>query len=106
MSSSPTSRGLEDSPGADALLRWRGRTTAPWPPTRGASGPLCIAASLQLGAALAEFLVFEHMFLDNPLREIVTPRLPEPSNGVIDVPVRPGLGFELDEAAVERFRRS
>jgi len=25
--------------------------------------------------------------------------------GLIEVPQRPGLGFELDEAAVARFRR-
>jgi L-alanine-DL-glutamate epimerase-like enolase superfamily enzyme len=74
-------------------------------PHTGASGALCIAASLQLGAAVSGFLVFEHMFLDNPLRAILTPRLPEPVGGWIDVPQRPGLGFDLDEAAVRRFLR-
>jgi L-alanine-DL-glutamate epimerase-like enolase superfamily enzyme len=74
-------------------------------PHTGASAAICIAASLQLAAAVPNFLVFEHMFLDNPLQEILTPPLPTPVNGTIDVPQRPGLGVELDEAAVARFLR-
>jgi L-alanine-DL-glutamate epimerase-like enolase superfamily enzyme len=74
-------------------------------PHTGASGALCIAAALQLGAAVPGFLVFEHMVLDNPLQEILVPPLPAPRDGTIDVPQRPGLGFELDEARVEAFLR-
>jgi len=45
------------------------------------------------------------MFLANPLREILVPPLPEPEDGMIEVPQRPGLGFELDEARVREFLR-
>ncbi len=72
-------------------------------PHTGASGALCIAASLQLGAAVSGFLIYEHMFLQNPLQDILIPPLPTVRDGVIDVPQRPGLGFELDEGLVARF---
>ncbi len=75
-------------------------------PHTGASGALCIAATLQFAAAVSGFLIFEHMFLANPLREILVPPLPEPVGGTIEVPQRPGLGFELDEARVREFLRS
>jgi len=74
-------------------------------PHTGASGALCIAATLQFAAAVSGFLVFEHMVLDNPLQQVLVPPLPRPLRGLIEVPQRPGLGFELDEAAVARFRR-
>ncbi len=74
-------------------------------PHTGASGALCIAATLQFAAAVSGFLIFEHMFLANPLREILVPPLPEPEDGMIEVPQRPGLGFELDEARVREFLR-
>ena len=74
-------------------------------PHTGASGALCVAASLQLGAAVSGFLIFEHMVLDNPLRDILVPALPRPSRGMIEVPQRPGLGFELDEARVRQVLR-
>lgn len=74
-------------------------------PHTGASGALCIAASLHLGAAVSGFLIFEHMYLANPLQEILVPALPQPVDGVIEVPSRPGLGFQLDDSALERFRR-
>jgi D-galactarolactone cycloisomerase len=72
-------------------------------PHTGASAAVCIAASLQLAAAVPGLLVFEHMYLANPLQEILTPPLPRPVNGFIEVPARPGLGVDLDESAVQRF---
>jgi L-alanine-DL-glutamate epimerase-like enolase superfamily enzyme len=74
-------------------------------PHTGASGPLCVAASLQFAAAVPGFLVFEHVYLDHPLAPVLTPSLPRPIAGFVDVPARPGLGFDLDRDAVGRFRR-
>jgi L-alanine-DL-glutamate epimerase-like enolase superfamily enzyme len=77
-------------------------------PHTGASAAICIAASLHVAAAVPGLLTFEHMFLDNPLQQILTPPLPQPVGGVIEVPDRPGLGVDLDETVLSRFlvRRS
>jgi len=74
-------------------------------PHTGASGALCVAATLQFAAAVSGFTIYEHMVLANPLRDLLVPPLPEPVGGTIDVPQRPGLGFELDEARVAQVRR-
>jgi L-alanine-DL-glutamate epimerase-like enolase superfamily enzyme len=63
------------------------------------------APGATIGAAVSGFLIFEHMVLDNPLRDILVPALPQPSRGVIEVPQRPGLGFELDASRVQEFLR-
>ncbi|MGE0798921.1 MAG: mandelate racemase/muconate lactonizing enzyme family protein [Lautropia sp.] len=76
----------------------------PIAPHTGASGPLCIAATLQFAASITGFLTHEHMFLDNSLAPIFKEGLPRPRNGVIDVPQGPGLGVEVDWEAVDRFR--
>ena len=55
--------------------------------------PVALAASLQLDAACPNFLIQEHVTLGETL-------LAEPfviEAGHIRVPVRPGLGIELDE---------
>ena len=75
-------------------------------PHTGASGPVCIAASLHFAAATPRFLVFEHMYIHNPLHEILAQPLPQPKSGMIAVPTAPGLGVELNEAAVKRFLRA
>ena len=46
------------------------------------------------------------MYIYNPLHEILAQPLPQPKSGVIAVPTAPGLGVELDEAAVKRFLRA
>lgn len=45
------------------------------------------------------------MVLDNPLAALLTPPLPRPEAGVLPVPARPGLGYDLDDAALERLCR-
>ena len=74
-------------------------------PHTGASGPVCIAASLHFAAATPRFLIFENMYIDNPLHEILAQPLPQPKSGVIAAPTAPGLGVELNAAAVKRFLR-
>jgi L-alanine-DL-glutamate epimerase-like enolase superfamily enzyme len=74
-------------------------------PHTGASGPICIAASLHFAAATPGLLTFEHMYIYNPLHEMLAQPLPQPKSGVIAVPTTPGIGAEIDGAALERFLR-
>jgi L-alanine-DL-glutamate epimerase-like enolase superfamily enzyme len=46
------------------------------------------------------------MWISNPLAEIFTTELPQPINGEIAMPERPGLGLALDRAKLERYRIS
>jgi L-alanine-DL-glutamate epimerase-like enolase superfamily enzyme len=74
-------------------------------PHTGASAAVTIAASLQWAAALPNMLIFEHMYPPNPLREeLLVEALPIPKNSEVEVPQKPGLGIEVDERAIERFR--
>ncbi|MDB5924517.1 MAG: hypothetical protein JWN13_3453 [Betaproteobacteria bacterium] len=74
-------------------------------PHTGASGPICIAASLHFAAATPGLLTFEHMYIYNPLHEMLAQPLPQPKSGRIAVPTAPGIGVELDPSAVKRFLR-
>jgi L-alanine-DL-glutamate epimerase-like enolase superfamily enzyme len=59
----------------------------------------------QWAAALPNLLTFEHMYPPNPLREeLLADPLPSPKNGRIEVPERPGLGIEVSQQALARFR--
>jgi L-alanine-DL-glutamate epimerase-like enolase superfamily enzyme len=76
----------------------------PYCPHTGASGAVCVAASIQLSAAIPNFLIFEYMYPPNPLREdILKEPLLEVHNGYIQVPDKPGLGIELDEGKVAEY---
>jgi len=72
-------------------------------PHTGASGPVCIAASMHLAAVVPNLLVFEDMYIHNPLREVLARPLPAQRAGVIAVPDGPGLGVRLDDDALARF---
>ena len=77
-------------------------------PHVGWSGAVCVAASLQLAAALPAFASFECMFIANPLRdELATRPLGSASqllDGQLPVPDGPGLGVEINWDAVQRYR--
>jgi L-alanine-DL-glutamate epimerase-like enolase superfamily enzyme len=68
-------------------------------PHTGASAALCISASLHLAASMPNFMIHEHMYVHQPLQDLVG-ALPQPRNGVIDVPSGPGLGVEVDESVL------
>jgi galactonate dehydratase len=58
---------------------------------------------VQVSAAIPNFLITEYFVnFEARGREIATPAL-EVRDGYITVPTRPGLGVELDEAALRRF---
>jgi len=76
-------------------------------PHVGWSGALCAAASVQLAAAQPNFLVYECMIFDNPLREALLARwvgsFQDLADGHVAVPQGPGLGVEVDRDALARF---
>jgi len=77
-------------------------------PHVGWSGAVCVAASLQLAAAQPNFRIFECMVFENPLRDAFTTVLTGDRTQLVDgrlaVPQGPGLGIDVDRAALARFR--
>jgi len=77
-------------------------------PHVGWSGAVCVAASLQLAAAMPAFVSFECMFIANPLRDELTTvawgSAAQLSEGQLPVPTGPGLGIEINWDAVQRYR--
>jgi galactonate dehydratase len=77
-------------------------------PHIGWSGAVCLAASLQLAAAMPNFLMLEFMIYPNPLRDAlsVEPIVPDGplTGGAAPVPQRPGLGLAINWDTVERYR--
>jgi L-alanine-DL-glutamate epimerase-like enolase superfamily enzyme len=69
------------------------------------AGAVLLVASLHFCAAIPNGLVLEWDQNPNAIREVL---LKEPlrleNDGTVKVPERPGLGIELDRAAVERYR--
>lgn len=76
-------------------------------PHIGWSGSVCAAASLHLAAAAESFRTFECMVFDNPLRqELSSPLVGDVAvmrDSMMEVPTAPGLGVELDRAALARL---
>lgn len=76
-------------------------------PHIGWSGSVCAAASLHLAAAAESFRTFECMVFDNPLRQdLSTPLVGDVAvlkDSMLEVPTAPGLGVELDRAALARL---
>lgn len=77
-------------------------------PHVGWSGAVCVAASLQLAAAAENCLTFECMVYDNPLRQaLLKAPVGDPAaltEGRLPIPDRPGLGIEIDRAALAAYR--
>jgi galactonate dehydratase len=72
-------------------------------PHTGFSGGLSQLAALHVAASCPALLALEHMFIDNPCREIFVGGYPRANNGVLPVPGGPGLGLDLDLDKVERY---
>jgi len=66
---------------------------------------LLTAASLHVNAALPRSLFLEYNVSSSPmLRDVVANPVRMDAAGMMDVPQAPGLGIEIDEAAVKRYR--
>jgi len=75
-------------------------------PHTGFSCGVAQLASLHLAAAVANLSRLEWMWIPNPLAEIFSTPLPQPVNGDLTVPERPGLGLALDRKKLEKFKLS
>jgi L-alanine-DL-glutamate epimerase-like enolase superfamily enzyme len=75
-------------------------------PHTGFSCGVAQLASLHLAAAVTNLSRLEWMWIPNPLAEIFTTPLPQPVNGELALPERPGLGLALDRKKLERFKPS
>jgi galactonate dehydratase len=64
------------------------------------SGPVANAATLQVAACTPNFLVHETMALDVPWRSEICNEQIRFANGRMRIPDTPGLGIELNEAAI------
>ena len=83
----------------------------PYAPHTGSTTAVCHAAELHLSAALPNFLIYEQMQSDwsktetNPLRDELVVKSPEVRTGsYLALPPGPGLGVELDEDVLDRYR--
>lgn len=72
-----------------------------------------LAAAVQFAASVSDYphtrnvpdpMMVEFDRSENPLRDEILQTPFDPSGGTVDVPKAPGLGVEIDEAAVERYR--
>lgn len=72
-------------------------------PHTGFSGGVSQLAALHVAASAPSLLTMEHMFIDNPCREIFEGGYPQPREGYLTVPDGPGLGLALDWDKVDRY---
>jgi L-alanine-DL-glutamate epimerase-like enolase superfamily enzyme len=68
------------------------------------STDILVAATLHVIATLRDCPYLEYNVTDNPLRTDLLTMPLRPVDGVIEVPEKPGLGIELDEDTISRFR--
>lgn len=91
-----------------ALASAAGVTVFPhvWGTAVGLFASLHLAAALPPNppAMLAAELLFELDRTPNPLREQLALNPPKRAGDIIDLPSEPGLGLEIDRAALERYR--
>ena len=66
-------------------------------------GILSVAASVQYSGAIPNFQILEHSHKAHEQKARIALKFPEPVNGVFVLDDTPGLGVEIDEAAVERY---
>ncbi len=75
----------------------------PIAPHIGGGGILAVAASIHYSAAIPNFHILEHSHNAHAQKGLIATLYPEPVDGVFALPQTPGLGVEIDEAAVEKF---
>ena len=82
----------------------------PYAPHTGSSSSICIAASIQVAAAIPNFLIFEHMVSDwsagqpNPLRHQLVNEPEVFRDGQLMISEKPGLGVSLNEDIIAKYR--
>ena len=83
----------------------------PYAPHTGSCSAVCLAATLQFAVSLPNFMTYEYMQSDwskdqpNPLRhELLKEKIEVLEDGHMVVSDRPGIGVELNEDIVDRYR--
>ena len=62
-----------------------------------------LAASLHFAAAIERTSLFEYQATPNEIRDALVPDAPRPVDGILSIPMTPGLGVAVDESALARF---
>ena len=65
-----------------------------------------LAASLHFSVALKNAFILEYCVSPSPMRRSLTKQTFEAVDGIVKVPEEPGLGVDLDEDALEKYRIS
>jgi L-rhamnonate dehydratase len=68
------------------------------------STDILVAATLHVVSTLRDCPYLEYNVTDNPLRKDLLVRPIRPRDGIVEVPTGPGLGIELNEDTVQRYR--
>ncbi|MDB5077511.1 MAG: Mandelate racemase/muconate lactonizing protein, partial [Chloroflexi bacterium] len=68
------------------------------------SSAVITAASLALSAISDRCLVFEMKPIENPMQDELVETPFKHKDGWIDVPMKPGLGVEVNEAVLAKYR--
>ncbi len=75
----------------------------PVAPHVGGGGILSVAATVEWSASCPNFMIMEHSHHANEVKSRILKEPYEPKNGYYKVADRPGLGVEVDEAALETY---
>lgn len=75
----------------------------PIAPHVGGGGILSVAASIHYSAAIPNFQILEHSHRAHVVKSQIASTYPEPLDGAFVLDEQPGLGVEIDQAAVEAY---
>ena len=67
------------------------------------NGPLSTAACIHVDASSPNFLIQEYVISDEEIRAAIQKEPLRIVDGYLEIPDRPGLGVDLDEAGIARF---
>ncbi|MBI1295017.1 mandelate racemase/muconate lactonizing enzyme family protein [bacterium] len=76
----------------------------PIAPHIGGGGILAVAASIHYSLAIPNFQIMEHSHKAHAMKGSIAHSYPEPVNSAFRLPDSPGLGVEIDESVVEKWR--
>ncbi len=72
-------------------------------PHTGFSAGISHLAALHVAASVPNLMTYEYFYAPNPLRDLFTDPFPQPREGNVAVPQRPGLGLTLDRKLLKKF---
>jgi L-alanine-DL-glutamate epimerase-like enolase superfamily enzyme len=75
----------------------------PVSPHVGGGGIISVAATVEFSAATPNFLIMEHSHTAHMTKSGIAKRPYDPLNGAFPLSGQPGLGLEINDAALERY---